>query len=66
MDKVFNQLQWDWIKGGNRFFWKYFNRNIKSIKEISDMSVERTHGRIYLRVGANTNEAIERLSKVLG
>ena len=69
MDKVF-LISYSEIglKGGNRsFFENTLIRNIKkTLRKFPDVSVERTHGRIYVSVGTNTNEAIERLSKVFG
>lgn len=56
------------LKGENRpFFEKTLVENIKrSLNEFNNVLVERTHGRIYVKVEGDTDEVTDRLSKVFG
>ena len=56
------------LKGDNRYLFE--NRLVKNIKsalsEIENLRVEKTHGRIYVEPGGDTDLAIEKLKKVFG
>ncbi len=56
------------LKGENRpFFEKILVKNIKrSLNKFNNLTVERTHGRIYVKVEGNADEVTDRLSKVFG